>query len=113
MSTEQRLDRIEALLDKQMIMFANLATVLEFTTKVVLPKETAPLTTGIVGPDEAARILNLPITKGKTHTRRLKYFREHGFLTKFTGTSPYYYNVQELKSLAQRIADGQVMIPPV
>lgn len=103
MSTEQRLDRIEALME-------NMAILLQVN---ITKTSTASSNTGIVGPDEAARILNLPVTKGKTHTRRLKYFREHGFLTKFTGTSPYYYNVQELKSLAQRIADGQVMIPPV
>ena len=102
MSTEQRLDRIEALMENMAILL-----------QVNITKTSTSSNAGIVGPDEAARILNLPITKGKTHTRRLKYFREHGFLTKFTGSSPYYYNVQELKSLAQRIADGQVMIPRV
>ena len=103
MSTEQKLDRIADLME-------HMAILLNVT---ITKTSTAISNTGIVGPDEAARILNLPVTKGKTHTRRLKYFREHGFLTKFTGTSPYYYNVQELQSLAQRIADGQVMIPPV
>lgn len=102
MSTEQRLDRIESILEKMATLMA-----------VSLPGTPTPSDKTIVSPTEAACILGIPVTTGNTHTRRLKYFREHGFLTKFTGSSPYYYNVAELKQLAQRLANGQVAMPPV
>jgi hypothetical protein len=65
----------------------------------------------LVGPDEAARILNIPVTKSRTHTRRLAWYRQHGYLKKFTGQKPFYYNVNELESLSRQIAEGQVVIP--
>ena len=106
MSTEQRLDRIESILER-------IALLMQVQLPASAGSSQEPSHKSIVGPEEAARILGIPITTGKTHTRRLKYFREHGFLTKFTGTSPYYYNVAELKQLAQRLADGQVAMPHV
>ncbi len=101
MSTEQRLDRVEEMME-QMAHLLN----------VTLEKSTTPRA-NIVGPEEAARILGLPVTKSRTHTRRLAWYRSHGFITRFSGQRPFLYNVQELQKLATRISNGEVVIPNV
>jgi hypothetical protein len=103
MSNEQRLDRVEDMLDK-----------IAFMLNVTLEKSGSTTNAAkIVGPDEAAKILGLPVTKSRTHTRRLAWYRNHGFLKKFSGSKPYFYNVQELQGLAKRISNGEVVIPLV
>lgn len=104
MSTEQRLERVEDLMEKMALLL-----------NVSLEKAPGPAgnTPSIVGPDEAARILGLPVTKSRTHTRRLAWYRNHGFITRFSGSKPFFYNVQELQKLAKRISNGEVVIPNV
>ena len=66
-----------------------------------------------LNPNEAAQVLGLPITRSSTHTRRLKWYRDNGFLTKYQGERPVYYHYKDVAALAKRIEQNEVVIPPV
>lgn len=105
-TTEQRLDRVEQMME----------TLLEKLTQLVTVPITssAPTTTpDLIKADEAAEILGFPRTTSRTYTRRLKWYRENGHLVKFWGTNKIYYSRKEITALAERIRKQEVIIPPV
>jgi hypothetical protein len=77
-----------------------------------LPEPTTNKKTWITA-EEAAEILGLPITSSRTHTRRLRWYRDRGFLTKFQGRRPISYLRSDVEKLAKRIKNSEVIIPPV
>lgn len=66
-----------------------------------------------LNPAEAAYLLGIPVTKSRTHTRRLAWYRNNGFLTQFQGERPICYFRKDVMALAKRIENGEVIIPPV
>ena len=62
-------------------------------------------------PEEAAAKLGFKVTKTASHTRRLKYCREHGFLTIWYSTRPYHYCKKQVDGLAEKMAVGKVLLP--
>lgn len=101
-TTEQRLDRVEQMIE-------NLAQLLNVSIT-----SSAPITKpDLIKADEAAEILGFPRTTSRTYTRRLKWYRENGHLVKFWGTNKIYYSRKEITALAERIRKQEVIIPPV
>lgn len=105
-----RIDRIESVMEK--ILHLHL---LQYG-------ETAPATENLspqvnkktwLNPEEAAEILGLPITISRTHTRRLRWYRDQGFLTKYNGRRPISYLRSDVEKLAKRVKNNEVIIPPV
>jgi uncharacterized protein YecE (DUF72 family) len=108
---QHRLDRIETALDR-------MAFLLSINFDESLPVSPKPITdftpiTDFINADEAAKILGLPVTRSRTHTRRLAWYRDHGYITKFWGKNKYTYSRKEINSLAKRIESLEVIIPPV
>lgn len=62
-------------------------------------------------PDEAADRLGFRITKTGSHTRRLKYCREHGFLSIWYSERPYHYDRDQVDALAEKLRQGKVYLP--
>lgn len=62
-------------------------------------------------PDEAADRLGFRITKTGSHTRRLKYCREHGFLSIWYSERPYHYDRDQVDALAEKLRLGKVYLP--
>lgn len=102
------LDRIAEIMDRMVAL-------LDAHNNKTVPaaKEITEPTTDFVNADEAAKILGLPVTRSRTHTRRLAWYRDHGYITKFWGTNKYTYSRKEMNSLAKRIESLEVIIPPV
>jgi len=75
----------------------------------LLERDQAPF----LEPDDACRVLGIKLTTSGRHRVRLKFFREHGFLTKFGSRNPFTYERNEVKDLASRIAQGKVQMPAV
>jgi len=105
-----RIDRIESLMERllslQLRQFGDAALATEETTPLANKKTW-------ITPEEAAEILGLPITSSRTHTRRLRWYRDQGFLTKFQGRRPISYLRSDVEKLAKRIKNTEVIIPPV
>lgn len=106
----ERMDRIELaverLLNFQLRQYGDAALATEETTPPANKKTW-------ITPEEAAEILGLPITISRTHTRRLRWYRDQGFLTKFQGRRPISYLRSDVEKLAKRIKNSEVIIPPV
>jgi hypothetical protein len=62
-------------------------------------------------PEEAADRLGFRITKTGSHTRRLKYCREHGFLSIWYSERPYHYDRDQVNALAEKLRLGKVYLP--
>lgn len=62
-------------------------------------------------PNEAADRLGFRITKTGSHTRRLKYCREHGFLSIWYSERPYHYDRDQVNALAEKLRLGKVYLP--
>lgn len=62
-------------------------------------------------PDEAADRLGFRITKTGSHTRRLKYCREHGFLSIWYSERPYHYDRDQVDALAEKLRKQKVYLP--
>jgi len=103
-----RLDRIEFAIER-------MAVLLNVRISEIIPvaKEVTEPNSDFINADEAAQILGLPVTRSRTHTRRLAWYREHGYITKFWGKNKYTYSRKEINSLAKRIESQEVIIPPV
>lgn len=101
-TTDQRLDRVEQMIE-------NLAQLLNVSITSSGPA-TKP---DLIKADEAAEILGFPRTTSRTYTRRLKWYRENGYLVKFWGTNKIYYSRKEIMALSERIRKQEVIIPPV
>lgn len=106
----KRIDRIELTLERllnlQLRQYGEAAMAAEDTTPQANKKTW-------LNPAEAAEILGLPITSSRTHTRRLRWYRDQGFLTKFQGRRPISYLRTDVEKLAKRIKNSEVIIPPV
>lgn len=61
-------------------------------------------------PDEACRILGVPVTSSNSHRRRLGKLVEDGRLVKFRDGKPRMYYKPELRQVAQLVAQGKVAI---
>lgn len=108
MNTSTRIARLEN-------MVAQLVQAVAIQNGVALADTPAPTaaTKTWLNPTEAAQVLGLPITRSSTHTRRLKWYRDNGFLTKYQGERPVYYHYKDVATLAKRIEQNEVVIPPV
>jgi hypothetical protein len=104
-ANSNRLDRVEQLLEQLVL--------LELNKQSSNPVVAAPKESTYVNADEAAGLLGFNVTKSRTHTRRLAWYRRHGFLKTFFGTSRYSYLRVEVMALAERIKSGEVPVPPV
>jgi hypothetical protein len=62
-------------------------------------------------PEEAAERLGFKVTKTGSHTRRLKYCREHGFLSIWYSERPYHYDRDQVNALAEKLRLGKVYLP--
>lgn len=62
-------------------------------------------------PEEAADRLGFRITKTGSHTRRLKYCREHGLLSIWYSARPYHYDRDQVEALAEKLRLGKVYLP--
>lgn len=60
-------------------------------------------------PDEALKVLGFPVTPNAR--RRLKYLRDKHFLTSFGSQSPYTYDAQQVKEVAELIRAGRLAVP--
>lgn len=105
---ETRLDRIAEIMDRMIAL-------LDAHNNKTVPaaKEVTEPITDFVNADEAAQILGIPVTRSRTHTRRLAWYREHGYITQWWGRNKYNYSRKEINSLANRIKSQEVIIPPV
>lgn len=105
-----RIDRIESavetLLKLHMLQFGETTLATEDITPQASKKTW-------LNPEEAAEILGLPITSSRTHTRRLRWYRDQGFLTKYNGRRPISYLRTDVEKLAKRVKNNEVIIPPV
>lgn len=108
MNTSTRIARLEN-------MVAQLVQAVAMQNGVALADTPAPTaaTKTWLNPTEAAQVLGLPITRSSTHTRRLKWYRDNGYLTKYQGERPVYYHYKDVAALAKRIEQNEVVIPPV
>lgn len=108
MNTSTRISRLENMVEQllQAVAIQNGAALAD------TPAPTAAAKTWL-NPTEAAQVLGLPITRSCTHTRRLKWYRDRGFLTKYQGERPVYYHHKDVAALAKRIEQNEVIIPPV
>lgn len=62
-------------------------------------------------PEEAAERLGFRVTKTGSHTRRLKYCREHGLLSIWYSERPYHYDRDQVNALAEKLSKGKVYLP--
>jgi hypothetical protein len=108
MNTSTRIAKLEGLMEQVLQAIAMQNGIALADT----PAPTAATKTWL-NPTEAAQVLSLPITRSKTHTRRLKWYRDHGFLTRYQGERPVYYHHKDVAELAKRIERNEVVIPPV
>jgi hypothetical protein len=102
-----RLDRFEAILEQLYLILVEMNK----QSRIVIPapqKESS-----FVDADEAAQLLGISVTKSRTHTRRLAWYRKNGFLIKFFGKSRYHYSRSEIMALAEKIKKCEVPVPPV
>ncbi|MCB0653208.1 MAG: hypothetical protein KDC85_18185 [Saprospiraceae bacterium] len=60
-------------------------------------------------PDEALKVLGYSPTPNAR--RRLKYLRDKNFLTSFGSQSPYTYDAQQVKKVADLIRSGELHVP--
>lgn len=104
----ERLDKIEDLLEKMVMVLSTMQ--IKNEEVVARKKEHNP---PFIKPKEAAKILGLNITKSSTHTRRLAWYRNNGFLTLFQGSRPIHYSRSQVMALAKKIERGEAPIPPV
>lgn len=63
-----------------------------------------------VGPDEAAKILGLRVTKSRSHRPRVAALVRKGLLTKIRDGRPPAYWREEVVELAEKVAAGKVAI---
>lgn len=61
-------------------------------------------------PDDACRILGVPITESLSHRRRLGKLVENGRLAQFRDGKPRMYYKPELRQVAQLVAQGIIAI---
>ncbi len=110
MNTSTRITRLEHMVEQllQAVAIQNGVALADTPP----PTPAAPAKTWL-NPTEAATVLGLPITCSKTHTRRLKWYRDNGFLTQYQGERPVYYHHKDVQALAKRIERNEVIIPPV
>lgn len=62
-------------------------------------------------PEEAAERLGFRVTTTGSHTRRLKYCREHGLLSIWYSERPYHYDRKDVDALAEKLHNGTVFLP--
>lgn len=106
----ERLDKIEDILEKMVLI---LSTMQFKNEEVVAPTPKKLTESAFVNPEEAAKILGFNVTKSKTHTRRLAWYRKNGFITIFHGTKPIHYSRAQVMALAKKIERGEAPVPLV
>lgn len=100
-----------------LIGFAALVAAIQENTAVqrriaeALESQQATAARNYYTPDEAADRLGFRITKTGSHTRRLKYCREHGFLSIWYSERPYHYDRDQVDALAEKLRLGKVYLP--
>jgi hypothetical protein len=62
-------------------------------------------------PEEAAEKLGFKVTATGSHTRRLKYCRDKGFLNIWYSERPYHYDRDQVEALAEKLRKGKVYLP--
>jgi hypothetical protein len=62
-------------------------------------------------PEEAAEKLGFKVTATNSHTRRLKYCRDKGFLNIWYSERPYHYDRNQVDDLADKLRRGKVYLP--
>ena len=97
----QQIDRMERLI---VAIQENTASTNEMIT--LLKKERQPW----IGPEEAARLLGLPITTSRSHRRRLARAVKAGMLVKIRDGRPPAYFREEILEFAKKIERGDVYI---
>lgn len=105
----ERLDKIEDILEK----IALVLSAMQFKNEEGVAPHKKEHNPPFIKPEEAAKILGLNITKSNTHTRRLAWYRNNGFLTLFQGSRPIHYSRSQVMALAKKIERGEAPIPPV
>lgn len=105
-----RIDRIESVVEKILQLH-----LLQYGGAALATEDIAPQVNKKtwINPEEAAEILGIPITSSRTHTRRLRWYRDQGFLTKYNGRRPISYLRTDVEKLAKRVKNNEVIIPPV
>lgn len=78
--------------------------------KLLDAMETQKVHSPWVGPEEAARILGLPLSKSQKHRRRLVALVRRGVLTKVRDGRPPAYYREEVMALSEKVAAGRVVI---
>lgn len=63
-----------------------------------------------VDPDEACRIIGVPLTASHSHRRRLGKLVETGRLTKFRDGKPRMYHRGQLRQVADLVAQGKINV---
>lgn len=76
----------------------------------LLRKDMAIATSEWVDPDDACRIIGVPITESGSHRRRLGKLVEFGRLTQFRDGKPRMYNRDELRKVAQMVLLGKIKV---
>jgi len=109
-SIDSRIDRLESVMEKILNLH-----LLQYGETALATEDNPPQANKKtwINPEEAAEILGLPITSSRTHTRRLRWYRDQGFLTKYQGRRPISYLRSDVEKLAKRVKNSEVIIPPV
>jgi len=63
-----------------------------------------------ISPEEAARLLGLPLTKSRSHRRRLSRAVDRGQLTEVRAGRPPSYYREEILEAAEKIRRGEMII---
>lgn len=101
----------------ELIGFAALVAAIQENTAVqlriaeALESQQATAARNYYTPEEAADRLGFKVTKTGSHTRRLKYCREHGFLRIWYSERPYHYDRKQVDELAEKLHKGKVYLP--
>lgn len=107
---DNQLDRIANLLEQLLHIMAAQG---QSKSDNPAPEPQSAAAASWLNPAEAAYLLGIPVTKSRTHTRRLAWYRNNGFLTQFQGERPICYFRKDVLALAKRIERGEVIVPPV
>lgn len=99
------------------ILFADLLAAIQENTAVqrriaeALESQRSDNARNYYTPEEAAEKLGFKVTATNSHTRRLKYCRDKGFLNIWYSERPYHYDRNQVDDLADKLRRGKVYLP--